>query len=147
MAVGGNLLPHLHRHVQEGKLLRVITTIYTGSTELRALEAISHPLIGAEIARRVEAAGDGDVVLELPLASNLAVSGWTRIVVAAPEEVRLQRAVARGMERADVLRRIDVQPGDDEWSTGATVVIANTGTIAEFEQEVRRVWAELKAAR
>jgi superfamily II DNA or RNA helicase len=41
------LLPHLRRHVEAGKPLRVITTTYTGSTELRALEALAD--IGAEV--------------------------------------------------------------------------------------------------
>ena len=35
------LLPHLRRHVEAGKPLRIITTTYTGSTELRALEALA----------------------------------------------------------------------------------------------------------
>ena len=42
-----NLLPHLRRHVEAGKQLRVITTIYTGSTELRALQALVD--LGAEV--------------------------------------------------------------------------------------------------
>lgn len=41
------LLPALRRHVQEGRPLRVITTTYTGSTELRALEALRD--LGAEV--------------------------------------------------------------------------------------------------
>ncbi len=35
------LLPHLRRHVEAGRPLRIITTTYTGSTELRALEALA----------------------------------------------------------------------------------------------------------
>jgi superfamily II DNA or RNA helicase/HKD family nuclease len=41
------LLPALRRHVEAGRQLRVITTTYTGSTELRALEALRE--IGAEV--------------------------------------------------------------------------------------------------
>ncbi len=41
------LLPHLRRHVEAGKPLRIITTTYTGSTELRALEALAD--LGAEV--------------------------------------------------------------------------------------------------
>ena len=36
-----DLLPALGRHVESGKPLRVITTTYTGSTELRALRALA----------------------------------------------------------------------------------------------------------
>ncbi|MEX0768855.1 MAG: DUF3427 domain-containing protein [Microthrixaceae bacterium] len=42
-----DLLPALRRHVDAGRVLRVITTTYTGSTELRALEALVE--IGAEV--------------------------------------------------------------------------------------------------
>ena len=42
-----NLLPALQRHVEAGKSIRIITTTYTGSTELKALEALTD--LGAEI--------------------------------------------------------------------------------------------------
>lgn len=42
-----DLLPALRRHTDAGKPLRVITTTYTGSTELRALQALVE--IGAEV--------------------------------------------------------------------------------------------------
>ncbi len=41
------LLPHLRRHVEAGRELRIITTTYTGSTELRALEALTE--LGAQV--------------------------------------------------------------------------------------------------
>ena len=41
------LLPALRRHIEEDRELRIITTVYTGSTELRALEALAE--IGADI--------------------------------------------------------------------------------------------------
>jgi superfamily II DNA or RNA helicase/HKD family nuclease len=42
-----DLLPALRRHTDAGKGLRVITTTYTGSTELRALQALAE--VGAEV--------------------------------------------------------------------------------------------------
>lgn len=41
-----DLLPALRRHTEAGKPLRVVTTTYTGSTELRALKALAE--VGAE---------------------------------------------------------------------------------------------------
>ena len=41
------LLPHLKKHVGQGKTLRVITTVYTGTTEQRALQELTD--IGAEV--------------------------------------------------------------------------------------------------
>ena len=42
-----HLVPHLRRHVEAGSQLRVITTTYTGSTELRALKALVE--LGAQV--------------------------------------------------------------------------------------------------
>ncbi|MCY4515932.1 MAG: DUF3427 domain-containing protein [Acidimicrobiaceae bacterium] len=42
-----HLLSHLRRHVENGKPLRIITTTYTGSTELRALQALAD--LGAQV--------------------------------------------------------------------------------------------------
>ncbi|MBK9177965.1 MAG: hypothetical protein IPM45_00095 [Acidimicrobiales bacterium] len=42
-----DLLPALRRHTDAGKPLRVITTTYTGSTELQALQALAD--VGAEV--------------------------------------------------------------------------------------------------
>lgn len=42
-----DLLARLRRHVDDGKQIRIITTTYTGSTELRALEALAE--LGAQI--------------------------------------------------------------------------------------------------
>jgi hypothetical protein len=42
-----DLLPRLRRHVEAGRALRVVTTTYTGSTEIRALQALVS--LGAEV--------------------------------------------------------------------------------------------------
>ncbi|MDJ0954886.1 MAG: dephospho-CoA kinase [Acidimicrobiia bacterium] len=124
---------------------RLAAIVFTDPVELAALEAISHPLIAAEIQRRVAGAEGRDVVLELPLNSDLAGPGWIRIVVDAPEGMRLDRAVARGMDRNDVASRMAAQPDRATWVGAADVVIENHGTIAELETEVARIWAALQA--
>ncbi len=123
---------------------RLAAIVFNDTLELAALEAISHPLIAAEIQRRVSGARDEDVVLELPLNSDLVGPGWTRLVVVAPEDVRLERAVARGMNRDDAASRIAVQGSDRV--ENADIVIHNTGTIAELDAKVEAIWAELTAS-
>ncbi len=123
---------------------RLAAIVFNDPVELAALEAISHPLIAAEIHRRVAAAEGRDVVLELPLNSDLAGPGWIWIVVDAPAEVRLDRAVAAGMDRNDAASRMAVQPDRSAWAEAADIIIENRGTIAELESEVERVWAELQ---
>jgi len=123
---------------------RLAAIVFSDPEQLRALEAISHPLIAAEIESRVAAAGNRDVVLELPLSSALAGPGWFRVVVDAPRQVRLDRAVGRGMDVADVVERMDAQPERDELLSGADTVIDNSGSVAELEARVRELWSALK---
>ncbi len=119
--------------------------VFTDGEQLALLESITHPAIRDEIAARVVAAGEHDVVLELPFRSELAGPGWTRLIVDAPTELRIRRSVARGMAEADAANRLAVQPQREEWLVGAEHVIVNTGTLADLEQAVRNVWRELKA--
>ncbi len=128
--------------IDRGKLAAIV---FNDEEELAALESISHPLIAAEIERRVGEAGDRDVAVELPLASDPAGLGWPRIVVVAPERLRLQRAVRRGMTEEDVAARMANQPDESEWALAGDVTLDNSGSVAELAAAAKRVWASLKA--
>ena len=132
--------------VRDGRISRALLAaiVFSDSEQLALLESLTHPAIRDEIAVRVAAAGDRDVVLELPLRSQLAGQGWIRIVVDAPVKEREKRAVARGMAADDVTSRIQMQPDRDQWLLGADYVIDNSGTLAAFEAAVHTLWHELK---
>ena len=59
------------------------------------------------------------------------------IAVNVPSDVRLQRAVARGMNPADALRRLQVQPTDAERDAIADTICDNSGT-----EDDLRAWAD-----
>ncbi len=122
---------------------RLAAIVFSDGEQLEALEAISHPLIAAEIARRVAVAEDRDVVLELPVGADLVGEGWTRITMTAPEDVRLRRAVARGLDAGDVTNRMAVQGADAERTQLADITIANVGSLADLEKRVVEVWEGL----
>lgn len=114
------------------------------------LEAITHPAIQAEFARRVlAAAADAIVVLDVPL---LVESGKANqrgyhcvIVVEAPRDLRLDRLEGRGVERADAEARMAAQATDEERRAVATWVVHNDGDLAKLERQVDTVWADLVA--
>jgi dephospho-CoA kinase len=122
---------------------RLAAIVFSDREQLAELEAITHPLIGAEIAKRVVGAGNRDVVVELPLAQERADDDWTSVVVDAPREIRAVRAVGRGMDRADVARRLAAQPGRDSWLSHADYVIDNRGSFADLAAQVDELWATL----
>lgn len=103
--------------------------VFADPHELTRLESITHPLIVSEIEREVSM-NQSDVVVEIPL-PGLKLSGdWLRVAVVAPEEVRVQRAVARGGNIDDVRRRVAAQVTEDDWRTWADVVVNNAGELA-----------------
>jgi dephospho-CoA kinase len=123
--------------------------------ELSRLTAISHPAINAELADRIDTLpADGVVVLDMAILveSNLGRlpdgRGYSKVVVVeAPDELRVQRAVARGMQADDVRARIASQASDEERRAVADVVILNDSDLAVLEAAVAELWARLIAWR
>jgi dephospho-CoA kinase len=116
--------------------------------EARArLNAIVHPLIGAELAARIDAARDdgyeGPVVVE---AAILIEAGWRALVdqlwvVSVKRETAIARVVgSRNLSRADVERRIDTQLSDADRRRQADVVIENDGDVDALRAQVEAAW-------
>lgn len=121
--------------------------VFADPAELERLTAISHPAINAELAERL-ATIDDDAVVVLDMAilaeSNLGAGMYTRVVtVEAPEELRVQRAAARGMAEADVRRRIAAQASEVERRRLADHVIVNDGTETDLGTILEETWQHL----
>lgn len=124
-------------HIDRSALAAIV---FSDERALSVLEALTHPHIAARIIRRAEDAGDRLVVVELPLTVDILGPDWPRLVVLASEAVRMERAVERGMERRDVLRRMAVQASEEEWRATADWIVRNDGTYAELEAAVAAWW-------
>jgi len=62
------------------------------------------------------------------------------VVVDAPDEVRLARLIARGMEDGDAARRMAAQPSRAEWLARADLVVDNGAGLGHLDAECRRAW-------
>lgn len=112
----------------------------------RRVEVAIHPLVGREFKARVRAAHEPIAVLEATL---LAESGMTSafdvvVTVEAPEELRLERAVARGLSPAEAKARLAAQGSADLRRSVADVVIENDGTLDELNARVDDLLATLR---
>jgi dephospho-CoA kinase len=112
------------------------------------LNSIVHPLVAAETLRRQAAApSDSVVVLDVPLLVEAAKSGYDVVVIVeAPEAVRLERLVGRGMPADDARRRMAAQASDDDRRKVADVVLDNSGSEADLEAQIDSLWAQLTAS-
>jgi dephospho-CoA kinase len=112
------------------------------------LNAIVHPEVAREVETvleqlRTQQSPPEVAVIEVPLlaeAPHFAALGDLVVAITAPEAVRAQRAVARGMERSDVLRRISVQAPDSARGLLADLVIENRGTLSEYHEALDLLW-------
>ena len=133
--------------VRDGVIDRkaLAAVVFTDLDQLLELEAITHPLIEAEILARVAAASPAPVVVEVALAKMLLADGWVRVVVDTDEKERVRRAVARGFDERDTRARVRVQPDRTEWLAQADHVINNCGSIAELESAAAAIWGLIVA--
>lgn len=121
--------------------------VFRSAEDRAALEAVTHPAIQAEMARRlVELAGtDVVVVLDIPLLKERRDPLAAVVVVDAPEDVAVSRLVAhRGFTTEDVRRRIAAQISRAERRALADALIDNGADIDHLEREVDRVWRWLR---
>jgi dephospho-CoA kinase len=130
-------------------------TIVFGDPEaLKRLNAIVHPLIFAEVQRRIRslrASGGGQpIVVE---AAVLIEANWLPLVdevwlVVAPREAVIDRlAEQRGLAADDVARRVDAQLTDAERRKLAQVVIENQGSLEDLRRRVKSLWQRVTAAK
>ena len=111
------------------------------------LNAIMHPLIREESARRLREAPQAPaVVYDMPLLVETGQQDLVDLVVVAdvPEEVQLDRAIRlRGLDPVDVRRRMEVQASREVRLAAADVVIDNSGDLAQTQAPVSRLWDEI----
>jgi len=122
--------------------------VFADPTQLDRLTAISHPAINAELVELLDGMPPATDVVVLDMAilaeSNLGRGMYSVVVtVEAPIELRVQRAVARGMAEDDVRRRLANQASEDERRALAQHVIVNDGDEAHLHEQVDAVWRQL----
>ncbi len=120
--------------------------VFRDPRALRRLEEITHPVIVAEIRRRLAATERPVVVID---AIKLFESSLARdcdevwVVTCRPEQ-QLTRLMSRnGLSEEEALVRIRAQPPQEEKIARADRVIDNSGTIDETRRQVRELWQDV----
>ena len=110
------------------------------------LEAMLHPLIGAEASRRAAASGGRPVVFDVPLLTES--SHWRArvdrvLVIDCDEATQAARVAQRPGWTEEAARRVIAQQAPRAARRAmADAVICNEGlTIAQFQAELRALWA------
>lgn len=128
---------------------------FGSDTSTRALDAIVHPAVLRDV---MVGLAELDlleqpprvVVLDVPLlveAPALAELADFVLAIAAPEGVRVERRVGRGMAEEDVRARLARQATDEDRAAIARTVITNDGRPEEFHAALEEFWAREVAPR
>jgi dephospho-CoA kinase len=123
--------------------------VFNDAAALARLNAVVHPLIAAEIRRRIDthraSHPNRPIVIE---AAVLIEANWVPLVdevwlVTATRRAVIERVRAeRGLAAPEVESRIDAQLSDSERRKAAHVVIENTGSLAELREHVNEAWQD-----
>jgi dephospho-CoA kinase len=121
--------------------------VFADPEKLRTLESIVHPAVLIESARRILEAPTPILVYE---AIKLIEAGRTEMcdalwVVTARSDVQLQRLMSdRHMSEAEARQRIEAQPSQSDKIKRATVVIDNSGLLADTRQQVETAYRAIE---
>jgi dephospho-CoA kinase len=124
---------------------RVAARVFSDPAARKALEAAVHPLVRKRF-EEIAARAQGVVVLEATL---LVEAGYSPlfdfiITVEAPCELRLERAVARGVDPESARARLLAQGDGEERRKAAHRVIDNSGDVVHLRRQVDELIEELK---
>lgn len=125
---------------------RLGALVFGDPARLAALNGIVHPLVREAAAGIIAAADEGAVIVQdIPLLVETGqVSAFHLVlVVDAPDEVRFARMLElRGMSADEALSRMASQATRAERLAAADVVLDNSGSLEDLEDNVDRLWTE-----
>ncbi len=156
---GGAVLAAMVEHfgdtilAPDGTLNRqaVADIVFNDPEQLKALNAIVHPKVGAEIDGRIEAQRDTDnvVILDVPLlVESKAYETEGVIVVDTDPEIAVQRLVEfRGFNADDARARMKLQATREERRAVAAFIVPNDGTQEDLMAHIDDCWTWIQSKR
>lgn len=126
---------------------RIGSIVFADADELKWLEAQIHPLVGQRIGAWLASLPDeADVaVVEVPLLFETGMEGVfdTTVAVVTSDEVRAERARARGHALVD--EREARQLAQTDKASRAAHVVENDGSVEDLERELSALVEKLRA--
>ena len=133
-----------------GNIDRVILAgkVFGDTTKLKELEEIVHPAVATKVAQIRESLPASSIIIydtPLLIEKSLQQQFDQVIVVLAPEALRTQRLLARGLAQNDIIARMSNQATDEQRREIANYVIDNSSSLVELREEVQKVWTQICA--
>ena len=110
------------------------------------LEQITHPLIRKAFAKVVSSASPDSIIInQIPLLveSNHDYKFDHIITISAPESIRTERLIKRGLTNEQIKQRLQAQATDQMRENIAASVIFNEKSEQELTDQVEKIWEQL----
>ena len=132
----------------QGRIDRAVlgAIVFQDDARRRQLEAMTHPLIQAELNRQAKASSSPLWFAEVPLLFEAGMENQFDeiITVTAPLEIILQRLQqGRGLSPQQARARMAAQMSQEEKSRRSTLTIVNDGDIAAMQDQIQQ-WIKEK---
>ena len=121
--------------------------IFKNPKKRARLEEITHPLIRQSFAKIVSSAGSESIIInQIPLLveSKHDYKFDHVITISAPEKIRTERLIKRGLTLTQIEQRMKAQATDTQREVISDTVIVNDKSEQELLAQVEKVWESLK---
>ncbi len=115
---------------------------FANKASLAKLNAIVHPALLDRVRKEIDRNRKGLVVVDAALlfAWGLDKEVDVAILVTAADRLKIKRLVDAGMNEADLVARLKLQPPDSKIWQRADFVLENKGSFAELRRKCRALW-------
>ena len=126
--------------------------VFSDAGALKRLNAIAHPLIYAEIEKRIARLKQNGEAVAVVEAALLIEADWTPLadevwVVASDDARVIERLRNRNLDESSIRARVESQMPQDERVRHGDVVIDNNGNLAELTENIQQLWNSRVVAR
>jgi len=134
--------------LKNGEIDRQIlaSLVFKDPTKRSELEQITHPLIRKAFAKVISSASPDSIIInQIPLLveSNHDYKFDHIITISAPESIRTERLIKRGLTNEQIKQRLQAQATDQMRENIADSVIFNEKSEQELTDQVEKIWEQL----
>jgi dephospho-CoA kinase len=136
--------------LKNGELDRSVlaSLVFKDSAMRIKLEQITHPLIRHAFAKAISSLPDQSIVVnQIPLLveSKHDYKFDYVVTVSAPEQIRVERLLKRGLTKEQITSRLQAQSSDVQREAIADTVINNDKSEQDLMQQVEKLWEILQS--
>ena len=125
--------------------------VFESPNKLAQLEAITHPNINKELSRilKEESAAvvilDMAILVEKPLAILSGKPLYRKVIVVESDmEIRMSRLLERGLDKEEIISRVNSQANDRERRNVADLIIENNNSLSDLKIKAETAWEEIQ---